>query len=65
MGAQISTCEKVRFVKVSPGGHEKLTNLHWYPVGGGDCVGVGTGIGLATVVGFGVGVETDPCDMTW
>ena len=50
---------------MSPGGHEKLTNLHWYPVGGGDCVGVGTGIGLATVVGVGVGVETDPCDMTW
>jgi len=63
IGAQISTCEKVRLDKASPGGHVKLTNLHWNPAGGGVGVGVGTGIGLDT--GVGVSVETDPCDMTW
>ena len=52
----MSTCEKVRFVKVSPSGHEKLTNLHSPESVSGDEAGVGVGVGTG---------ETDPCDMTW
>jgi len=55
-GSQISTCEKVRFVKASPGSHVKLTNLH-----------SNTPESVGEVVGVGVGTRSveNSCDKTW
>ena len=60
-GSQISPCEKVRFVKASPGSHVKLINLHSNSVG---CVVVGAGVGVGVDVGVG-STSVDSCDKTW